>query len=137
MSTSISTEHQTVATAFLERLIAGDLVAAVSHVHADAVISEPASLPFGGEFHGHAGYMQFLEGVTQTIEFQVHDHSVQPVGDQILVQLQTTMAPRQGGEAITMPVIEIYSFTAGLISRFDVFYKDTKALTDALQRATA
>lgn len=129
----MSSEQLATADRFLDRFLAGDLPGALENVHPDVVLDEAQSLPFGGVFNGHDGYLEFVQAVMAAVEIDVRGRKLTDAGDQVLAQIDATMTPRAGGPAVPMPVVEIYSFTDGLISRFDVFYKDTKALTDALE----
>jgi ketosteroid isomerase-like protein len=131
----MSSKRMAAAEAFLDRFLVGDLPGALEHVHPEVVLDEAASLPFGGQFHGHSGYLEFVQAVMAAIEFEVLGRELLDAGERVVAMIETTMTPRGGGPAVRMPVVEIYSFTDGRISRFDVFYKDTKALTDAMTAA--
>lgn len=129
----MSSRRRATSEAFIDSFLTGDLPAALRCLHPDVTLDEAASLPFGGEFKGHDGFARFAQRAAETIEFDVHGHAAIDAGDQVVVRLHATMRPRGGGPSVPMRVIEVHSFTDGLISGIDVFYKDTDALTCALE----
>ena len=83
------------------------------------VIHEAASLPYGGDWTGKAA-----EGGSAGVELF-------DVGDGHVITRQTALLSAPGtGETLPVQMVEVYKLVNGKIADIDVYYKDTKAMSD-------
>ena len=101
--------------------------------HPSFRIQQPASLPHGGWHEGFEAFGRmaatFGEHWTRTFdpEFRISGD------DQLVVQVTTqTWTSKATGKEATVDVVELFSFTDGLISEIKVFQQDTHALLETL-----
>jgi ketosteroid isomerase-like protein len=73
--------------AFITAFGSGDAETALGQLHDDVQVSEPASLPIGGEYAGKAAFVGFLAGVA-TYDAKTHRAKVMGAGD-MAVELYT------------------------------------------------
>ncbi len=114
------------------RFLAGDGAGALRLFHPDIRIEQPASLPHGGEYRGHAGMAAmgaaFGRHWTRTI-----DNPRISGDDTRVTQLTTqTWTATATGRASTVDVVELFSFADNLIAEIRVFPQDTQALLATL-----
>lgn len=122
---------------FLQAFLAGGVDAALEYVHPDIVAEEPPSLPYGGRYRGKEQFADLMREIGETVEVQVIDHSMLDAGDTVVLKLRAKFTSRDTGAVAEMPVVELYTFTDGLISRAELFYKDTNAWLEAIATPTA
>jgi ketosteroid isomerase-like protein len=117
---------------FVELMSAGDADRAFNLLHPDIVIHEAMALPYGGTYHGIAGFGEFHQRLHGVFDLQVNKYEVHDAGDTAILRMDTTLTARSSGRSIDMPVVELHSFTNGLISDIEVFYWDTQAVAEVL-----
>lgn len=120
--------HVDVVKRLVEGYLTGDLEDALATVHPDVVLHEAPGLSYGGDWAGRDGFQQLLGAMLAEFELEVLAYDVMDTGAGALARMATRFTSRQSGAVLEMPIVELYSFTDGLISDVDVFYKDTKAL---------
>jgi uncharacterized protein len=96
------------------------------------VIHEASSLDYGGDHHGHAGFMEVLQRAFALAEFDVRNTDIFDAGDTVVARMHVTITSRHSGQAIDTEIVEIYGFAQGRIADIDVYYKDTEALLEAV-----
>jgi uncharacterized protein len=112
---------------FRELRHSGRLDEALELVHPDMVLHEAESLPYGGEYHGPDGFRKLFDvvyglfEVTATVE--THD-----AGTFCCAIAHCTFTSRQTGRSTDLPIVENYYVENGLITRVDIYYKDTAAV---------
>jgi ketosteroid isomerase-like protein len=123
--------------AFTGALRAGDVTSCLALLSEDNVFAEPSSLPYGGDYVGRDGFMQALRDVQRDFEITLDVPQMDRCGErQVLVQMGGTMTARSTGRSMPLQALDLYTVTDGLVSRVEVFYKDTHAVV-ALLRADA
>ena len=123
-----------VVTELSRRFQAGDGPGALQLFHPDLCIEQPASLPHGGLHHGPGGMAAMGTVFARFWQRTVVNPRISGCGD-VVVQVTTqTWTARDTGRAATVDVVELFSVTAGLISRIRVFQQDTHALLETLNR---
>jgi len=100
-----------------------------NYMHADVVVHEPASLPFGGSFHGMEGMRELRrqqDEVWKERSFEVLDYAQS--GDRVvgLVTLRGTL--RATGETIETRVTEWWTLRDGKVAAIEAFYADPTLL---------
>jgi ketosteroid isomerase-like protein len=116
------------ARSFIECSTSGDLDGAMALLHPAMVFREAEGLPYPGEFVGHEGFMGLLAEVDAAYELKVAGCRLADDGSRIIAQMNLVVTSRKSGRSLSTTVSEFYSFTDGLISEGDIFYKDTRAL---------
>ena len=116
------------------RFRAGDFDAAFQLYDPRIRIEQPASLPHGGVHEGHEGVRamgaKFAEYWTRTIS----EPSRTACADGRVLQVTTqTWTAKSTGRSASMDVLELFSFSAGLISEIRVFQHDTQRLLATLE----
>jgi ketosteroid isomerase-like protein len=115
---------------FITALGLGDAEAALGQLHDDVQVSEPASLPIGGEYAGKAAFVGFLGKVAATYDVKIHRAEVMDAGDMALAHLHLTWTAHSTGASLDTQFCELYAIDGDKITSINVFPKDTKALYD-------
>ena len=108
-----------------------DLLALIAE---DAVIAIPASLPYGGEHRGHAGFRQAVAGFAAAWR-DVETHDLELIGGDTRVVAVSRMTARAAttGAPFETRVAEKFLIRNGLIVEVRPFYFDTAAMLAALK----
>jgi ketosteroid isomerase-like protein len=117
-------------------LAALDVEALQRLVDADVRVTEPASLPYGGVYQGHAGFFEdLLPKIAGNFAIGVEEPRVF-AGDGAAVAAMTIVyTAHTTGESYRTRYVEIYTVEAGLITAIDVFPQDAGALGDWMRTA--
>lgn len=67
--TQTNSEAAEVVRAMYAAALAGDFDGFFDRISDDLVLEEPAFLPYGGTFHGHAGMQEVLAGAQQVLDY--------------------------------------------------------------------
>lgn len=118
----------TVVDAFFDRLGAGDVPGALSLMHDDVRLLEPAGLPTGGEYVGKDGFVSFLEKTRSVYQPTIHARKLSDAGDVTLAEFDVTFTSRATDAHVDTRIVELYTVVDGLITRIDVFPKDSRAM---------
>ena len=111
-----------------------------SAYHAEILISEAPSLPYGGEYREREGAIRHAEGFRSTWDRYQPEASrnLAPeflaLGDRVIV-LWRFRAQRPTGESIDLPVVSVYRLREGRIIESRMFHFDTAALLQFLNNA--
>lgn len=128
------TAARDVVRAFTSALGAGDVKACLALLSEDNVFAEAPSLPYGGDYVGRGGFVQMLRDVSTHFSIVLDTPDVQPCGErQVLVQVTGTMTARASGRSMPLHAVDLYTVEDGLVSRVDVFYKDTHAVVTLMR----
>jgi ketosteroid isomerase-like protein len=114
------------------RFQAGDVEGATALFHPSFRIEQPASLPHGGIHSGMAGMAAMGATFAEHWDRSIGEPTV--TGDDRLgVQVTTqTWTSKATGRSATVDVVELFTFTDGLISEIRVFQQDTHLLLATL-----
>jgi hypothetical protein len=129
MSATATSGGATVVRRFYELLGHGDVDGATALMHPELVIHEPAGLPYGGEYHGPAGFREITAAMLEEFE-------TEPLGEvtcldsagPIVVQLVGRFTSRATGRSANMDVVELFTVRDGQIVDLDVYYRDPGAV---------
>lgn len=128
----MSTQQELFVQHVLDGFAKGDMGIVTTSFHPNLMVHEAASLPFGGQHKGLDAFADMLKSLGATYDIAVTDRDLRSAGDAVILHMDLTVTSRTTGRSASLPAIEIYRFTDGLISDIDAFYKDTKAMVDLL-----
>lgn len=92
--------------------------------HPELELIEPAGLPYGRTYHGHHGLGQLVAAVAELYEFEIRSVEAHDWGDNAVGYLEATFVSRATGKRLDTHVVEIYTFTEGLLSSVETFPHD-------------
>lgn len=112
----------------LDAVARGDGEGIMACIHPDIVVVEPASLPYGGVFHGME---EFRDKVYGSIlgKFTTRVGRCELLGDdnKVAASMDITFTSRATGRSIEMPYVEIYTVKDDQVVHLDVYPQDTQA----------
>ena len=117
---------------FLDSIATLNVEGALSCLHPECVVEEPASLPYGGTHVGVPGFMTIFTKLTEVAAPTFESFEVLDAGTKVIGQVQLLLTAHVTGKEFRTSVTEVYTLTDGVITHADIFYKDTKALGDFL-----
>ena len=124
MTTDMTTDTERLQT-FVGLMMSGRYDEARSMVSSDVVIHEPASIPYGGEFHGLEGFDQFRRtfGATWKSWSDGPIWYAEHAGKVVKLNVITAVS-RATGRSYTTPLAEFFTFKDGKLAEIQVFYQD-------------
>jgi ketosteroid isomerase-like protein len=119
---------------FEELFMEGDRQATLAVIGEDQVTHEAPSLPYAGDFHGHAGWLELAHAFTDTWE---------PVGeiqceyselgtDTVVARVVLDVVARATGKPVQLRIAEFHRVAGGKIRETTIYYWDTAAMLAAL-----
>lgn len=108
---------------FYELLKANDFAGAFGLVSPEAVIREPADLPFGGEYQGQARIGELLQRMGKVVDLGIADSTIMDGAESFAVKVLSRMTPRDGGEPVEVEILELITVRDGKIVEIDVYHK--------------
>lgn len=111
-----------------------DRGALLETLHADIVLYQPQSLPYGGEWRGREAFGQWLDAFARTWkEITPTDPVLYACREDVLVSTVTMRARASAtGNEIAMPMCQVIKVADGLPIEWRNFAWDTAAMLDAL-----
>lgn len=117
---------------FLSALRARDMSACASLTTDDFVVSEPASLPYGGEWTGIQGLTDMLSAVGRSYRIDLDAPELHGFDESVLVRVSGTITARESGRQMRLDALDLYQLRNGAILSLNVYYKDAVAVVDLL-----
>jgi len=105
-----------------------DIQAILMLMSPDVEIVQSAELPWGGNYLGHDGVKKFLTALTEHIDSQVHVERLIDAGDKIAVVGRTVGKARKTKLEFDVPIIHIWTFNEGQVTRFEPYIDNTTML---------
>jgi ketosteroid isomerase-like protein len=109
--------------------------------HPEAVVHEAPSMPYGGDYHGHEGAMQHVNGYYQTWDAfrpqdsQEHPHLfLETTADYVVVLWREEALAPKSGKRIDLPALGMYKVRDGKIIESRMF-QDSATIGDFLKDA--
>jgi len=107
----------------------GDFSAIAATLDPECVIFQPASLPYGGEWRGHAGFETWMKAfVQQWSSMEVQNTELFPHGDVIISKSHVYARSRVSGQIIDWPLLQFFKLRDFKILELWPFYWDTAAI---------
>lgn len=101
---------------------------------ANCVLHQPATLPYGGEWLGPAGFEAWMKAFrAEWATLEVRDPQFYPTGDVIIVHSHVYATARRTGRSVDWPLLQFIRVRNGLIFELRPFHWDTAALLPALE----
>ncbi len=120
--------------AYYDALARGDLEGVLAVIADDAVLEEPASLPYAGIHRGHKAWLNFGAAFNTVWQDPVIDvDSIADAGAYVVGLAHLRAKSRRTGKSIEMPLAELFWVADGKITRLLPFYWDTAAALHALE----
>jgi len=117
------------------RFRAGDFAGALELFHPEVRIQQPASLPHGGWHDGRAAVDAMGATFRRYWDRTITAPRVLGCGESLVMVTEQTWTAKDTGRSATVDVVELFSFTDGLVSEVRVFQQDTHLLLATLDRA--
>ena len=112
----------------------GDFQAMAATLDVECVLYQPASLPYGGEWRGPAGFEQWMKAFgEQWTSLEVKDSRFYPDGDVVFSHSHVYATARATGRAVDWPLLQFFKVRDGKILELRPFHWDTAAMLPALQ----
>jgi hypothetical protein len=93
------------------------------------VISEPPSLPYGGDHRGVGGYVALMQRIGSLFDLQFEPERVQALDARtVLLHMHVTFTSRSTRNTRRLPVLELLTTRGDRVARSEVFIFDTAAL---------
>ena len=114
---------------FLDLVLEGKLDEACGLLSDDYVIREPRALPYGGDYHGPAGFRDLVMRLIAVVEpAQIGEAELRDAGEYVVVHAPSRFTSQASRESVEMDVVELYYVRDGKIVETDVYYKDPEAV---------
>lgn len=126
-------DPKSVFVSFATALLKGDLENALQWLDPGIVIHEPAGLPYGGEFRGHAGFRELTARMHDYWETMSGSPDMEMFvdGDTLFVAGALQGRVRASGQELRMPILERHRIRNGRIVESWPFYYCTHTVRQA------
>ncbi len=99
----------------------------------DVVLHQSPDLPWGGEFHGHAGYEDWARQMSRAFDrLEVRDARFFEEGDTVVITCRLVTRSRATGGTLDLPMAQIVRVRGERIVEFRPFYWNVPAYRDAV-----
>jgi uncharacterized protein len=146
MLANLGAQPQIVKSLF-EAVARRDQVALLEAYHPDIAIHEAASLPYGGDYHGHEGAIAHVQAFYRTweglkprelLEEARREHPLvflETTQDYVVVLGQNTAVAPQSGRKLDLPEVWVFKMREDKIAESWMLNQDTVAILDFLKEA--
>lgn len=129
----MSEDNVKVVSDLLDGFTSGDIAKAVGAFHAECVVHEAESLPYGGDWNGPDEVMKLFSTMGAAFEVTMHKVDLYDCGgDKVLMHGDATYTSRATGRSLRTSMMEFHTIQDGKIIYSNVFYQDTRSLLDLL-----
>ncbi|MET0378644.1 MAG: nuclear transport factor 2 family protein [Spongiibacteraceae bacterium] len=118
---------------FLESFRHRDAATQFALMHPGIVIHEPEGLPYGGFYHGHAGWRALNKLIMATwdnLQLEVEYVLGEADGDRFAVKGKLTGVSKNTGQLFEAEVFEMWRLVDGVIVELRPFYWDTRRVAE-------
>ena len=111
----------------------GDFDALAATLDPECVLYQPASLPYGGEWRGPAGFERWLRAFgAQWSSLEVKDSEFFPLADVVVSRSHVYAVARTSHQAVDWPLLQFFKMRGDKILELRPFHWDTAAMLPAL-----
>ena len=102
----------------------------------DVVLHQSPDLPWGGEFHGHAGYEDWAQQMSRAFDqLAVQDARFFTDGDTVVITCRLVTRSRASGRALDLPMTQVVRVRGDRIVEFRPFYWNVPAYCETARSA--
>ena len=102
----------------------------------DVVLHQSPDLPWGGEFHGHAGYEDWARQMSRAFDrLEVKEARFFTEDDTVVITCRLVTRSRASGERLDLPMTQVVRVCNDRIAEFRPFYWDVPAYRKAVGSA--
>ncbi len=102
----------------------------------EIMLHQSPDLPWGGEFHGHAGYEEWARQMSRAFDrLHVKDTRFFTDGDTVVITCRLVTRSRASGKTLDLPMAQIVRVCNGRIAEFRPFYWNVPAYRETVRRA--
>ena len=110
-----------------------DFTAMAATLAPDVVLHQSPDLPWGGEFHGHAGYEDWARQMSADFDqLEVRDRRFFVEGDTVVITCRLVTRSRSKGEVLDLPMTQVVRTRGRQIVEFRPFYWNVPAYRAAV-----
>ncbi len=132
----METSNLAIVQAIYQAVAQNDLPAVLQSLDENVIAHQATSLPYGGTYRGHEGFMHMGTAIFNTWEnFQVKPDQFLDAGEFVIVRAVMRGKARQTGKPFDMPLVEIWRLQNGSVQEITPFYWDTAATVQLLEPA--
>jgi len=114
----------------------GDFSVIAATLDPECVLYQPASLSYGGEWRGPAGFEAWMRAFgEQWSSLEVRDPQFYPSGDVVVSRSHVHAVARATGHRIEWPLLQFFRIRNARILELRPFHWDTAAMLPALGRS--
>ena len=100
----------------------------------DVVLHQSPDLPWGGEFHGHAGYEGWARQMSRAFDrLDVKDARFFTGADTVVITCRLVTRSRASGETLDLPMTQVVRVRGERIVEFRPFYWNVPAYCKAIR----
>ena len=100
----------------------------------DVVLHQSSDLPWGGEFHGHAGYEDWARQMSRAFDrLEVKDTRFFTDGDTVVITCRLVTCSRASGETLDLPMVQVVRVHGDRIVEFRPFYWTVPAYRETVR----
>jgi hypothetical protein len=137
MDTTATTPTSETVLGFYGLLAEGKVDDALSLLDDDALVHEPAALPYGGEYRGKPGFGRLLAAMGAAVQAEnVGEIRRLEAGETVVLRMRARFTGRASGQVAETDVAEVVTVRDGKILEIDVYYRDPGAVA-AVASATS
>jgi ketosteroid isomerase-like protein len=120
---------------FYDMLDRGDVPTILDALDPGVHWQAPESMPWGGTFHGHAGFQEFLgKLLDQPVEWGREVQEILDTGsDKVVARLTFTGRPRNGQPEFGVPEVHVWTVRDGKVSGLDAYFDTAIVLREREQ----
>ena len=137
----MSQQHMETVKRLFDAVRRRDQTGVLEAYHPEVVIHEAPSLPYGGDYHGHAGALQHLNGYYRTWDAfrpstrqEHHPVFLETTEDSVVVLWREEAVAPGSGRRIDLPALGVYKVWDGKVVESRMF-QDTAKILDFLKDA--
>ena len=113
----------------------GDFRVIAATLDPECVLYQPASLPYGGEWRGPAGFERWMKAFgEQWSSLEVKESEFYPVGDVVFSRSHVYAVARATDQVINWPLLQFFRVRNFKILELRPFHWDTAAMLPAMGR---
>ena len=110
-----------------------DFAPVAATLDAECVIHQPASLPYGGEWRGHAGFEEWLRAFCKVwASLEVKGAELYVTGEVAVSRSHVYAETRMDRRKADWPLLQFFRLRGGRILELRPFYWDTAVLVEVL-----